>query len=517
MKWPAIYWFLFMMGFCLHLVGQTLSDPLSRPVSFRSDSVSKKELLDSLEKSMGIFFSYNPNLIGAEEKIPVDVQSVSLSQLLRALVNPEKVSYTAIGNQIIFFPAGEKESPTVTVIPSIVFKGTLLDERKLEPLPYCNIMLLERSIGTISNQDGKFMLKIPGDCTRDTVRISCMGYYPQWFAVAELLQNTDNDIILKRSAIQLKSIDVVHFNPRQVLDSFHYFLEKNYEENFVLLTTYYREVIKQNTQYTDISEAIMEVMKAPYQDPYSDDHIKFVKGRKSSDTKPYSSIKLKLKGGPYYILQLDVVKNLASFLDPEYKSLYQYTFEKAVLINNRETVVLGFNPLLNLRDVLYQGKMYIDRKTWALSRVEFEVTKEGLREARNLLIEKEPKKMKAIPVELSYSVDYQNIGDRWYFFTATTQYQIKVNDRQNRQKTLFNSVSEILTTKIEQGDFQKFSRRDIFKPNEFITEKIDTIDHDFWRGYNIIEPEDDLVEAIRGFESYNLIIKQISSSIINKE
>jgi len=517
MKWTALFCFLLVLGFSPGLFGQTQGDPLSRLVSFRSDSVSREALLDSLEKKMGIFFSYNPKLIGAEEKIPVDVQSVPLSMLLHTLVDPDRISYTAIGNQIIFFPAGAKESTLVAEAPSILFKGTIFDEKKSEPLPYCNILLKGRSMGTISNQEGKFIFKIPAIAADDTVRISCMGYHPHWIAVAELGQYNEKDIILKRSTIQLKSIDVVHFNPQQVLDSFHHHLDRNYEENYVLLTAYYREVIKQNNQYTDVSEAIMEVMKAPCMDSYSDDHIKFVKGRKSTDIKPYSSIKLKLKGGPYYITQLDVVKNMASFLDPEYQSLYHYTFEKAVMINQRETVVIGFQPLLTLRDVLYEGKLYIDRKTWALSRTEFKMTREGLKEARKTLIEKEPKKMKAIPVDLSYSVDYQLIGDTWYFFTASNRYEIKVNDRQNRQKTLFNSVSEILTTRIEQGDFQKFSRRDIFKPNEFITEKIDTIDYDFWKEYNIIQPEDDLVEAIQGFESYNLIIKQISSSITHKE
>lgn len=517
MKWPVIYCFSLILGFCLDLTGQIPDDPLSRTVSFRSTSISKKEVLDSLEKTMGIFFSYNPKLIGAEENITIDMQSVLLSQLLRTLIDAEKISFTAIGNQIVFFPAGAKEVPMSNEIPAISFKAILLDEKKAEPLPYCNIMLMGRSIGTISNQEGKFNLKIPANAANDTVRISCMGYYPRWFAISELAEFNEKEIILKRSTIQLKSIDVVHFNPSQVLDSFHHYLERNYEDNYVLFTAYYREVIKQNNQYTDVSEAIMEVMKAPYQDVYNEDHIKFVKGRKSSDTMPYSSVRLKLKGGPYYITQLDVVKNMASFLDPEYQSLYRYTFEKAVMTNQRETVVIGFQPLLNLRDVLYEGKLYIDRKTWALSRTEFKMTKEGLKEARKTLIEKEPKKMKAIPVDLSYSVDYQLIGKHWYFFMASNRYEIKVNDRQNRQKTLFNSVSEILTTQIEQGDFQKFSRRDIFKPNEFITEKIDTIDHDFWKGYNIIEPEDDLVEAIQGFESYNLIIKQISSSITHKE
>lgn len=496
--WPALF-----------SAGQMPSDPLSRLISFKADSISKAVLLDSIGKNCNLFFSYNPSLINAEEKVSVDFAGVPLSQIFYQLIDPEKISYASIGNQVVFFPAGSKEEASMTVVELIRIKGIILDEKNNEPLPFCNIALAGYPIGTISNQNGRFLLKIDPKFKTDTIRISCIGYQPQWIPVSDI-QDQDLQIVLQRNTIHLKSIDVIHYSPTQVLDSFFSNIQNNYETDYVLLSTFYREIIRQNGQYTDISEAVMEVMKAPYDDEFRDDHVKFVKGRKSSETQPYSQVKLRLKGGPYYITQLDVIKNLGSFLDPEYRYLYNYAFVRTTSMNHRETIVIDFKPLSSLRDVLYQGKLYFDRRTWALCRIEFEMTHEGLKEARDLLIEKEPKKMKAIPFELSYIVDYQLVGNKWYFYTAKNFFDIKINDRQNRQKTRFNSTSEIQITRIEKGDIQQFSRRDIFKPNEFITEKIDTIDANFWQEYNIIEPEDELVEALRNFDSYNLVIKHFN-------
>lgn len=511
-----------MRDTCLHILcllllcsfvsaGQLPADPLNRPVNLHLKNIKKAELLDSIERAQGVFFSYNPELIGARDIVSIEASEKPLSLLLNEIIDREKIGFSSFGNQIVFYAVSEPNAPPADTLRHIIIKGIVFDERKSEPLPYCNIAVMGSTVGTMSNLDGKFSLKIPESFHSDTLRFSCIGYHTYSLPIAQIA-NTDTEIVLKRQTIQLKTIDVIHYNPHQVLDSFFYRIKYNYEDRYVLFTTYYREVIKQNNAYTDVSEAILEVMKSPYDNLYLNDHVKFVKGRKSSSVAPFSDVKLKLKGGPYYITQLDVVKVQGSFFDPEYRYLYKYSFQKSVLLNDRETIVIEFQPLTTMRDILYKGKFFIDRKTWALSRIEFEFTKEGLREARNMLIEKEPRKMKAIPTELSYIVEYQEMNGKWYFRSARSEFEIKINDRQKKQRTRFNSISEILTTHIEKGDLQQFSRRDIFKPNEFITEKIDSIDFNFWKNYNVIEPEEDLVNALKGFENYNMVIKQINKT-----
>ncbi len=106
---------------------------------------------------------------------------------------------------------------------------------------------------------------------------------------------------------------------------------------------------------------------------------------------------------------------------------------------------------------------------------------------------------------LNYETNYKLVGNKWYFLSAKSTFLIKVIDREERLRTRFNSVSEILTTNIEHGDLQHFSKKELFKPNEFITEKIDTFDRGFWENYNVIQPEDELIKAIRNFENYNLL------------
>ncbi len=348
-------------------------------------------------------------------------------------------------------------------------------------------------------------MKISKDYFNDTLRFSCIGYIPYDIPIKNIGDSALN-IVLDKTVYNLSSVNVVYYDPKEVLNKFFEKMYSNYEKDYTLLTSFYRETIKENSSYTDVSEAVLHILKAPYNNGFRDDLVKFVKGRKSSDVQPYDDIKFRLKGGPYYITKLDVVKNDESFINKEFSHLYVYNYQRRTLIAGRPNVVISFSPIYNLRDILYEGILYFDIETWALSRVEFNYTKQGLKEARRMMIEKEPKEFKAIPSELAYTVQYGLFEGKWYLQSAQSSMQVKLINREKKQKTKFNSTSEILVTDIEKGDFQRFSRNEIFKPSEFFTEKIVSYDQGFWENYNIIEPEEELEHAIKNFENHDMII-----------
>ena len=47
------------------------------------------------------------------------------------------------------------------------------------PIPYANVGLKNRPAGTVSGRDGSFSLRIPDLSSRDTLRVSCIGYAAQ--------------------------------------------------------------------------------------------------------------------------------------------------------------------------------------------------------------------------------------------------------------------------------------------------------------------------------------------------
>lgn len=483
---------------------QSGNSTLNRAISFQADSITKSALLDSLSSIYNIHFSYNPELLNAQKKVQINTLEQPLFSVLKTIVDPKIIDFKALDNQVIFFPVQAEESAEV-ISPFKIIRGVVVDERKENPIPYCNIGIMGKAVGTMTNQNGQFIIKIPEKYKNDTVSFSCIGFEAVYTPLAEF-SDEPVTIELVKKTYQLKPIDIVRYDPEVVFKNIDKNISKNYEHEFTLLTNFYREMIQENDAYTDISEAVLQVMKAPYFKESVNDHVKFLKGRKGAVSKPFNDIRFRLKGGPYYITKLDIVKNNESFINPEFRHLYSYDFDKKLLLDDRETAVINFTPIYNLRDILYEGKIYVDIETWAISRVDFQYTKQGLREARNTLIEKEPKHCKAIPTELVYTVQYKYINQKWYVLSARSSLKIKINNKDQKEKTNFHSVAEILTTNIEKGDFEHFTKQEIFRSNEIFTDKIVSYDRQFWQNYNIIQPEEQLIDALKNFDNQNLVI-----------
>jgi hypothetical protein len=503
--------FIFLLIGLQQLTGkgyaQTGNSTLTRPISFMADSIPKAAILDSLERIYNLHFAFNPELIEARKKASIKADGQPLFEVLKALINNDSISIRALENQVIIYPHKEEEQ-ALLASPFKIIRGEIIDERKEDPIAYCNIGIVGKAVGSMSNLEGCFVIKIPDKYFSDTLSFSSIGYESVFIPVSSF-GNESKTIILNRKNYQLKAIDVIRYNPDFVLDLLEENRLRNYDDQFMVMTTFYREIVKENDDYTDISEAVLQVLKAPYNRDEAQDHVKFLKGRKGASTKPYNDIRFRLKGGPYYITKLDVVKNHESFLNPEYRHLYKYEFDRKTLIDNRETAIISFAPIANLRDMLFEGKLYIDTETWALARVEFRYTKQGLREARNTLIHKEPKHCRAIPTELSHTVQYKLMGNKWVLLSARSAMQVRINNREQKLKTRFESISEILTTNIDKENFEHFTRREIFRSNEIFSDKIVEYDHQFWQNYNIIHPEEELTKALKHFNNQNLVITNL--------
>lgn len=477
---------------------------LDMNVSLHTDSITKSALLDTLSRKYNLHFSYNPILLEADNLVKLELKNESLSNILKILIDPEVLNFKAFDQQIVFFPVQDFDE--VKRCPNYkMFKGTITTGKNKEPIPYCNISIIGKSLGTMSNANGEFAFKIPEVLWADTIGFSCLGFEMSYYPVRAAADSNIHVVLFPKN-FALRTVDIVRYDPANVLGEMDRYRLNNYENDFALMTTFYRELTMENEQYTDISEAVLEVMKAPYSNEIREDHVKFLKGRKGAVVKPFSDIKFKLMGGPYYITKLDVVKNDESFINTEFRHLYEYKFDGITLIDNRETIILSFSPINNMRDILFEGKIYIDKENWGIARIEFEYTKQGLKAARNTLIQKEPKKCKAIPTSLDYVIQYKYIGNKWYLLSARSLIKVKLNSKDKKEKTKFENVSEILITNIEKGDLEQFSRKDIFKSNEVFTDKIVSYDRTFWDNYNVIKPEEKLVKALKNFDDQNLII-----------
>lgn len=98
----------------------------------------------------------------------------------------------------------------LTSLSAQTLQGTLKDAKTGETLPFVNVGIVKRDIGTVSNENGGFKLVVPEGHSKDTLRISMIGYATQDFIVADAakLLSSNSVLTMKEEATVLKELVV---------------------------------------------------------------------------------------------------------------------------------------------------------------------------------------------------------------------------------------------------------------------------------------------------------------------
>ena len=462
---------------------------LERRISCQIDSSTVEQVLEKVVNENDLFFSYNPDIL-PKSKISLNLIKVTVDEFLLKILPAKEYKIEKLDNQLII---------TRKEVEPIKLSGIVIEGRGEDPVPYASLGIEGESIGTMTNLDGAFDFIIPWRLREKSVSVRCLGYKPREFSLDELKR--DGRIKLESVTIHLREIEVRPVNIAEVLKNFRMNIDRNYEPTTQLMITFYRETIKRDNQYIGVWEAIMEVLKHPY-DSEADDRVRFLKGRKSYFHKAFTDVNLKIQGGPWYITSLDIVRNLETFLDPKFENLYHYRFEQPEMYNGRVAWVIKFSRKEDVEFPCYYGKILIDAESYALVNAEFGLDKKSLKLNGETFIRKEPFGFVTRPEGAEYSVSYRMIDGRWQYYSARSDVVFKVKNKRSNLKTEYRSVSDILVT--QQYPFPsrtRFGPDGLFRADDIFADISGTYDPEFWGNYNVIKPDDDLEKALRKFET----------------
>jgi len=399
------------------------------------------------------------------------------------------VPINSIGNT--FF-----QTPVQEIQKTNEFKGIILDSNTKERLAYVDINISGTNIATVSNTDGEFILKVPNEYLNNTITVSLLGYTKKEIPITTL-KNENNKILLDVSITVLDYVNVYGIKDaealvRATLDRKSEFYDNEQKK----MTAFYRETIKNRNKNASLSEAVLTIYKQPYSN-YKHDNISLLKSRKSTDYTRLDTLALKLQGGPFSTLSVDIVKYPEYIFDYDNLSKYQFTLDKSTELNNRVVYVVNFKQKTKNSDPLYYGKLYIDSQTLALTSAIYSLNVENKDLVSAMFVRKKPNNVKVYPTLATYKVDYRTKNGKWYYGYSKIQLTFKVNWK----RKLFNSVYT-LNSEMAITDWKKIEEETIsgekLHPNEILSEKASGFsDPDFWGEYNIIEPEKSIENAIK--------------------
>lgn len=77
---------------------------------------------------------------------------------------------------------------TIGVMAQETLKGIIINSSDNSPLPYVNIGVIDKSIGTVTNEKGNFNLFINNGNYKDSIRISMVGFISKTFSTRDFIK-----------------------------------------------------------------------------------------------------------------------------------------------------------------------------------------------------------------------------------------------------------------------------------------------------------------------------------------
>ncbi|MGZ2369122.1 carboxypeptidase-like regulatory domain-containing protein [Ancylomarina sp. YFZ004] len=238
-----------------------------------------------------------------------------------------------------------------------IITGKVSDQTN-QVLPGSSIYIKDSYLGTVSNSQGDFKIKIPKKDQSSKLCISSIGYQTKEISLNKL--RTPLLVKLQQDTAQLNEVIVMPKDTLLALLCRAYGkIKDNYPDVDTRMKGFYRESYynPDKDEYLYFGEAIVDVFKTPYNNT-SEGQVKVVESRMNKHPLYHNYSSVMWYGGLHFPLNSDDVKRHASYLSPNDFKKYDYSIYKDKL-DNQPVYRIEFKPKENQK-VRFKGKFYLD-------------------------------------------------------------------------------------------------------------------------------------------------------------
>ena len=143
-----------------------------RTVTLSMHDVPLESVLLELGEQTNYEFLFNSDLLASKGTVSVNAQNMALSEVLNTILPPLGLRFTFEQNTVIISEAGVKPTAPETV------QGIVTDEKK-QPLLGVTILIEGTSVGTATDNEGRFKLYLTQAIAKGHLRFSFVGYKSQ--------------------------------------------------------------------------------------------------------------------------------------------------------------------------------------------------------------------------------------------------------------------------------------------------------------------------------------------------
>lgn len=398
-------------------------------------------------------------------------------------------------------PAVVAQEPTDAGKHELTVTGTVRDRETRKRLENVAVALAGTSIGTVTNAEGVFSLKIPREGTVSRLELSHVGYQNTRFSATapDDAASLNATIWMTPVTRQLDEVVIYGGDVRRIVEEALKKIPANYPSAESMMSAFYRETVQKGQRYIGISEAMMDVYKTSYAQRNADrDKVQLTKARRLLSQRQADTLAVKVVGGPNLSLYLDIVKNADALFDAQTLDFYSFAQEPSVLLDDRVQYVVSFRPRVRLAYALFEGRVFIDRERLSFTRAEFSLDLSDREKAIAAVLHKKPAGLRFRPQEVNFLITYRQQDDVTCLNYIRNEIRFKCDWKRRLFSSAYTARSEMVVVEREEHPERIIARRDAFKPKQIFYDVVKEYwNEDYWKDYNIIEPTESLENAVK--------------------
>lgn len=491
-------------------------------ISFPKSRESVYKLLSRISDQTGYFFIYDSDYIDNKKVVKVKPGVYPLEEAVKIAVGNKEILLRTEGKHILLYKKTEfrltskpqiksefQISDSISNISDTTsffnIEGTLIDKISGEPVVFATVGIKSLSIGTVSNLNGHFKLRLSDSIENSVISISHLGYETAEFP-AHMLAGHNITYSLTQKVVPLQEVVVRVVDPQKTIREMLNKRALNYAHDPVLLTIFYREGVEFGKNI-NLTEAVLQIFKTGYRNTIESELVKLLKMRKISNPGVRDTLMAKVKSSIYSFQQLDLVKNLPDFLDPESIQLYNFHHSDITSIDGRRVYVISFKQKPEVYDALYMGELFIDADNLALIRAKFEMNPEFIDKAADVFVVKKDRALNVTPSKVSYDVDYKLYNGTYFINHIRGDIDFKIRKRWKFFNSALKVWFEIVNCKTDTGltstpsaqllsGIKPFPANERIQTRDIFSEILFDYDPEFWGNFNVIMPEFQIIDLI---------------------
>jgi CarboxypepD_reg-like domain len=354
-------------------------------------------------------------------------------------------------------------------------KGTLIDIKSREFIPFASIYIKGRSIGTTTNDEGRFLFHVPSGFDNDTLVISVIGY-DYFKSIVSRMKEKENVIELKQSISLLGEVTISaskkDITGKDIVRKAVSRIPENYPMTPFGIEGFFRDLQKENDKPVALLEAAIRLHYKDYNPGYEE--VEIIEVRKSFNKRHPVNGMYDRQNSIFDLMEDNYVKHR---FGPINTKGWKFTIDSILTYNGRSTYKIS-----GTKGVFVSTIMYIDSDDFSILRLEVkEQMINGVFSRRYLNL---PDPYGQQQTSFLMIFEFQKIDGKMYLKYQREEDTYNLFNKTTNEIVLKQSyLKELFVNNVVQGVLEKSTVKHM-NINKSVEGQATPFNADFWKYYN---------------------------------